>query len=95
MRYFIKPPNSSVLDWCLSQDAKPHTVPLMPAQADSGLVIAYLMGGQVFAEVAPSREDVVEICGEGVPLGRLYFQISKSALYMVSPELTPAAFGES
>jgi hypothetical protein len=95
MRYFIKPDND-VLTWCLSQDAEPHTVPFMPTQAEQGLVVAHLIGGEVFAEVVLSRDHLVEVCGgPGFPLGRMYFQIPKSALYMVCSELTPAAFGES
>lgn len=94
MRYFLKPVNN-VLEWCLSQDARPRTLPFMPKQAEQGLVVAQLIGGGVFAEVVLSREHLTEICGAGFPLGRLYFQIPKSALYMVCPELTPAAFGES
>jgi hypothetical protein len=94
MRYFLKP-EGNALDWCLSQDAKPRTLPFLPEQVDTGLVVAHLIGGEVLAEVATSREHFAEICGPGFPLGRLYFQIPKSALYIVCPELTPAAFGES
>lgn len=94
MRYFIRP-TDDVLEWCLSQDAKPHTLPFMPTQAEQGLVVAQLVGGEIFAEVVLSREHLAEVCGSGFPLGRLYFQIPKSALYMACPELTPAAFGES
>ena len=94
MRYFLKPANN-VLEWCLSLDAKPHTLPFMPTQAEQGLVVTQLIGGDVFAEVVLSPEHLAEICGVGFPLGRLYFQIPKSELYLRCPELTPAAFGES
>lgn len=94
MHYFIQP-EGDVLQWCLSQDAKPRTLPFMPEQAEQGLVVAQLIGGQVFAEVVLSREHLVEIVGPGFPLGRLYFQIPKSALYLRCPELNPSAFGES
>lgn len=93
-RYVLKPAGD-VLPWCLLQDAKPSTLPFLPADGETGLVVAHLVSGEVVAEVVPSRQQLTEICGAGFPLGRLYFQISKSRLYRVCPELTPAAFGES
>lgn len=93
MRYFLEP-EQSVLEWCLSHDTTPHILPQFPEQKQLGLVCAHLIEGKVFAEVVTSADHLVEICGKGFPLGRLYFQISKSALYIVCPELTPAAFQE-
>lgn len=94
MRYLLQP-KSDVLTWCLSQDSRPSTLPFMPAQAEQGLVVAQLIGGMVSAEVVTSPQHLVEIVGQGFPLGRLYFQIPKSELYLRCPELNPSAFGES
>ena len=93
MRYFIEP-EQNVLAWCLSHDRAPHTLPRFPEEKLLGLVCAHLIGGEVFAEVVTSANHLVEICGKGFPLGRLYFQIPRSALYLVCPTLTPAAFQE-
>lgn len=93
MRYFLEP-EQDVLAWCLSHDRKPHVLPRFPTEKPLGLVCAHLIEGKVFAEVVTSADNLVEICGVGFPLGRLYFQIPKSALYMVCPPLTPAAFQE-
>lgn len=93
MRYFLKRISpEQVLSWLVNQDAEPRAVPLFPETPDIALVVTHLLGGAVFAEVATSPKHLVEICGQGFPLGRLYFQISKSALYSVCPELTPEAF---
>jgi hypothetical protein len=92
-RYILDPPGD-MLQWLLSQDAYPHAVPVFPEQEDAGLVCAQLVGGRVSAEVIPSAEHLVAMCGAGFPLGRLYFQIMKSELYSVCPALTPDAWGE-
>ena len=92
MRYFLKP-EKSVLAWLLDYDAKPHILPIFPEDAQSGLVVAHLLSGGVFAEVITRPECVTEICGPGLPLGRLYFQIPKSLLYSVCSDLRPENFG--
>lgn len=93
MRYFLKQVSPEyALTWLMDQDPEPRTVPIFPDEPDTALVVTHLLGGSVFAEVATSPEHLTEICGQGFPLGRLYFQISKSALYSVCPELTPEAF---
>lgn len=94
MRYIIKPPGDT-LRWLVAQDGHPHVLPYFPERDDAGLVCASLIGGEVLAEVVTSPVHLVEVCGPGFPLGRLYFQITKSALYSTCPELTPAAFEES
>lgn len=91
-RYFIKS-ESSVLPWLLSHDEKPHVLPVFPADEARGLVVAHLLSGGVFAEVIPSPRHIPEACGEGLPLGRLYFQISKKLLYGVCENLHPEDFG--
>jgi hypothetical protein len=95
MRYFIKPKKQSVpvLTWLLHVDAAPTVLPLFPEDSNLGLVVAHLLSGCVFAEVLPTPNSVAEVCGEGVPLGRLYFQIPRDRLYSVCPELTPESFG--
>ena len=81
--------------WLIAQDSQPHVLPFFPEETDKGLVCAHLIGGEVLAEVVLSAAHLTEVCGRGFPLGRLYFQIARSALYSTCPELTPAAFGES
>lgn len=92
MRYVLKPPGDT-LQWLLAQDSHPHVLPFFPEDGSKGLVCSALNSGEVVADVVTSAAHLAEICGRGFPLGRLYFQIAKSALYMVCPELTPAAFG--
>lgn len=94
MRYFVKRVHPvEILPWLLDQDPEPRVLPYFPEDPTHALVVTHLLAGTVFAEVATSAAHLVEICGQGFPLGRLYFQISKSELYSVCPELTPAAFG--
>lgn len=93
MRYFLKQlAPDYVLTWLTSQDPEPRAVPVFPEETETALVVTHLLGGNVFAEVATSPKHLAEICGQGFPLGRLYFQIPKFALYRVCPELTPEAF---
>jgi hypothetical protein len=96
MRYFIKSKDSKsvpVLTWLLHMDSTPTVLPFFPEDGTFGLVVAHLLSGRVFAEVLPTLDSVTEVCGEGVPLGRLYFQIPRDRLYSVCPELTPESFG--
>jgi hypothetical protein len=92
MRYFVKP-EESVLAWLLSIDAAPCTLPFFPDDNATGLVVAQLLSGKVLAEVLPTEEHVKLVCGGGVPLGRLYFHIPKTQLYLVCPELSSESFG--
>lgn len=94
MRYIIRSPGST-LNWLYAQDNHPHVLPFFPEKEDRGLVCAHLIGGEVCAEVILSAQHLVDVVGPGFPLGRLYFQITKSALYSTCPELTPAAFEKS
>jgi len=84
MRYLLKP-DEPVLEWLLNFDDQPSVLPTFPADADHALVVAQLLSGNVFAEVIPAADDVASIVGGGVPLGRLYFQIPKKAVYSVCP----------
>lgn len=93
MRYVLDPP-CNVLNWLLERDVQPNAVPFFPTQEKHGLVCAQLVGGRVSAEVITSAEHLADVVGVGFPLGRLYFQIEKSALYSVCPALTPDVFGE-
>lgn len=95
MRYFLKAlrPNA-VLAWLLEQDPEPRPIPVFPEDRSLALVITQLLGGVVFAEVISSAAQLTEVVGPGFPLGRLYFQIPKSELYRVCPELHPAVFEE-
>ena len=98
MRYFIKPKTetgrqAAVLPWLLNIDTTPTVLPIFPDTAELGLVVAHLLSGEVFAEVIPSPEKIVEICGPGLPLGRLYFQIPKDLLYSACTGLDPTVFG--
>lgn len=91
MRFFLKP-DKPVLTWLLDQDAEPHVLPVFPEDATSGLVVAHLLSGGVVAEVIPTAEHVATACGNGIPLGRLYFQIPKNLLYNVCAALSPRDF---
>jgi hypothetical protein len=92
MRYFLKP-DKPVLDWLLAHDAEPRVLPVFPEDENSGLVVAHLLSGGVFAEVIPAAAHVVTACGSGLPLGRLYFQVPKNLLYSVCDNLRPGDFG--
>jgi hypothetical protein len=92
MRYFLKP-EKPILAWLLDCDAYPRIIPIFPQEDSSGLVVAHLLSGGVFAEVITGPKHVAEVCGTGVPLGRLYFQIPKSLLYSVCDGLGPENFG--
>lgn len=93
MRYFLDLPKKDLMLRVLTElDSKPRTLPIFPESENLGLVVAQLLSGSVVAEVIPTPEHVVVVCGGGVPLGRLYFQISKDLLYKLCPELTPEVF---
>jgi hypothetical protein len=94
MRYFINP-NESVLAWLLNHDEQPHVLPVFPEDTAQGLVVAHLLSGGVVAEVIPTPADVKDVCGDGIPLGRLYFQIPRNLLYSVCGDLRPEVFGGS
>lgn len=91
MRYFIKP-KTDVLTWLLAFDARPSALPSFPKDAAVGLVVTHLISGNVLAEVLTGPDQVEEVCGSGLPLGRLYFQIPRDRLYNVCPELSPESF---
>lgn len=91
MRYFLEPP-VAVLPWLLTRDPDPKILPSFPEDNNKGLVVTALVGGKVYAEVVPKPEDYEAVCGGGLPLGRVYFQILKSELYMVCPALSDDAF---
>mgnify|MGYP003339536940 CR=1 FL=1 len=93
MRYLLDLPKKDLALRLLTElDQKPSTLPVFPESENLGLVVAQLVSGTVVAEVIPRPEHVVVACGGGVPLGRLYFQISKNLLYKLCPELTPEVF---
>lgn len=91
MRHLVKPP-VQVLPWLLRRDPDPKILPSFPIDDNKGLVVASLVGGHVFAEVIPTPHAYADICGNGLPLGRVYFQIPKPDLYNVCPNLTEDAF---
>lgn len=93
MRYFLDLPKKDVALRVLTElDEKPRALPIFPQSTEHGLVVAQLISGSVIAEVIPTPAHVPIACGEGVPLGRLYFQIQKDLLYKLCPELTPDVF---
>lgn len=93
MRYFLDLPKKDLALRVLKElDASPRALPIFPTSEDYGLVVAQLISGSVIAEVVPTPEHVPIACGEGVPLGRLYFQIQKNLLYKLCPELNPDVF---
>lgn len=92
MRYIVKPKTASALNWLLDIDSTPGALPVFPETDDLGLVVAHLVSGSVLAEVIPHRGHFKKACGEGLPLGRLYFQIPRDRLYSVCADLTPDSF---
>jgi hypothetical protein len=97
MRYFIRPEDkrsklNGVLPWLLDIDPNPNVLPIFPDDANLGLVVAHLVSGEVYAEVLPQAKNFVATCGDGFPMGRLYFQIPRDRLYSVCPRLTPEIF---
>lgn len=91
MRFFLKP-EKPVLNWLLDHDVEPRIVPVFPEDDKSGLVVAHLLSGGVVAEVIPTAAHVETACGNGIPLGRLYFQIPRNLLYSVCDALSPQDF---
>lgn len=91
-RYFLKS-DEAVLPWLLRYDEQPHVLPIFPEEDNYGLVVAHLLSGKVFAEVIPTPAHVREACGDGLPLGRLYFRVPKTLLYGVCENLGPEDFG--
>lgn len=91
MRYFIK--HDDVLQWLHEQDEQPSTLPFFPEDDSLGLVVAQLIAGRVMAEVLTQPSAVRLVVGVGVPLGRMYFHISRNMLYSVCPDLSPESFG--
>ena len=83
----------SLLAWLLTHDSTPNVLPVFPENAELGLVVAHLLSGEVLAEVLPHPQNVVEACGDKVPLGRLFFQVPRAELFPVCDQLTPEVFG--
>ncbi|NDD53129.1 hypothetical protein EBZ39_04480 [bacterium] len=97
MRYFIKLKRGMdravpLLTWLLHIDSTPNVLPVFPDDDALCLVVAQLMSGEVFAEVLPHPENITAAVGQGLPLGRLYFQIPKDRVYSVCENLTPEVF---
>ena len=93
MRYFLNlPKKDTTLLVLTGLDPTPRALPIFPSSSDLGLVVAQLVSGSVIAEAIPTPAHVPIACGEGVPLGRLYFQISKDLIYKLCPELTQEVF---
>ncbi len=76
----------------MARDDEPTVLPVFPDDANLALVVAHLLSGAVYAEVIPAADNVQSIVGGGIPLGRLYFQIPKNAIYKVCPAIGPDAF---
>lgn len=91
MRYPLKV--IDVLSWLLKRDADPKVLPEFSDDRRKGLVAAHLIAGRIVAEVVLSPEHLLVVSGPGLPLGRLYFQISKSELYKHCPGLPQDELG--
>lgn len=92
MRHSLNLDSADALSWLSAQDNAPRIVPVFPVDGDYGLVVAHLVSGSVVAEVITSPAHFKTVCGDGIPLGRLYFQIRKNLLYTLCPKLTPDEF---
>ena len=91
MRYVIQS-NGSVLPWLFKQDDKPSAAPVFSDDENTGLVVAYLLNGRVYAEVVPTVAQLRVICGKGFPFGRLFFHVNKKDLFRVCANLSEQAF---
>lgn len=85
-RYILK--TDTVLNWLSDKDPAPLVLPEFSKQRNTVLVVAYLLAGKVVAEVVLSPQHLRELCGPGLPLGRLYFQVKKTDVQALCPELT-------
>jgi hypothetical protein len=92
MKRYLLETQEPVLDWLMARDDEPTILPVFPESQDLALVVAHLLSGDVYAEVIPAADNVKSIVGGGIPLGRLYFQIPKKAIYNVCPNIAPDAF---
>lgn len=93
MRHRLNLKSEEALSWLCAQDKTPRIFPVFPPEAgDLGLVVAHLVSGSILAEVITSPAEVKTICGDGLPLGRLYFQIPKNLLYSLCPQLSDTGF---
>lgn len=92
MRHKLNLASGEVLTWLSSQDKFPRILPVFPADGELGLVVAHLVSGSISAEVITSPAHVKTVCGDGLPLGRLYFQIPKNLLYSLCPTLKQNEF---
>jgi hypothetical protein len=83
MRYVLTSPRTEdMLAYFRRLDAKPRVYPSDPG--DLGLVVLHLVGGSVIAEALPSLQHFKEVCGGGVPLGRLYFKVPRATIEEMS-----------
>lgn len=90
MRYILKP-KKPVLNWLQEHGGSPRILPAFLSNKN-GLVVAQLVAGKVVAEVIPTPDRFSAVCGSGIPLGRLYFQVPRKLLYSVCPDLKPNSF---
>lgn len=81
MRHILNLPAPETLDWLSQNDGEPNVLPVFPNNNALGLVVAHLVSGHIVAEVLTRPQQVKKICGLGIPLGRLYFQIQRNLLY--------------
>jgi hypothetical protein len=85
-RYLLK--SDTVLSWLSDKDPAPLVLPEFPKQRNMILVVAYLLAGKVVAEAVLSPQHLRELCGPGLPLGRLYFQVQKTDVQSLCPEVS-------
>lgn len=84
-RYLLK--SESVLSWLSDKDPAPLVLPEFPKHRNMLLVVAYLLAGRVVAEAVLSPQHLRELCGPGLPLGRLYFQVKKTDVQTLCPKV--------
>lgn len=75
-RYILTKKTNDILSYLAGFDAHPRVYPTSPGTL--GLVVCHLVGGSVIAEALPSPQQFKKICGDGVPLGRLYFKVPRA-----------------
>jgi len=93
MRHLLQPANESVLTWLIRRDPEPLTLPIFPDDPESRLVVAHLLNGKCYAELVPDAKHLVAICGDDLPLGRLFFHVKTVDLVDAGITLPTSANG--
>lgn len=92
MKHAIRLAGESLWAWLFARDGHPTLLPVFPKDPAFSLVVVQLFADRVYANVLPTRAAVSKLCGRRIILGRLYFQVPKTDLFAVCPDLTNSDF---